>query len=316
MNQRQFDTPPVRESPQLVLTVPTKKPIQCESRQRPSQSSVSPPPPPPPPPVVNSVEATPRRRHDNIVMPSTPTMASSGSEKEKNASAQRMKPAKKENRSLTALIAAGLVKSGKDVLSMNYEGNTFVGTLLEDGNILYNEHCFSSVSGFALTCLREIKPRAGVNGWSSVYYKGKTLHWIWKTLQTMINSGAIHTPQRRKHGLTRNAGSAQVISPAKRAYKKRNILYNEHCFSSVSGFALTCLREIKPRAGVNGWSSVYYKGKTLHWIWKTLQTMINSGAIHTPQRRKHGLTRNAGSAQVISPAKRAYKKRNILYNEH
>ncbi|XP_053556086.1 MPN domain-containing protein [Bombina bombina] len=79
---------------------------------------------------------------------------------------------------LRVLLKDGLIEAGQGVLSIHYLGRKFLGDLLEDGKIRWQENgqAFNSPSAWATHCKRLVNPakKSGC-GWASVRYKGQKL---------------------------------------------------------------------------------------------------------------------------------------------
>lgn len=79
---------------------------------------------------------------------------------------------------LRVLLKDGLIEPGQGVLSIHYLGRKFLGDLLEDGKIIWQEsgQAFNSPSAWATHCKRLVNPakKSGC-GWASVRYKGQKL---------------------------------------------------------------------------------------------------------------------------------------------
>ncbi|XP_023227497.1 MPN domain-containing protein-like [Centruroides sculpturatus] len=79
---------------------------------------------------------------------------------------------------LNMLMNDKILWSGEGVLSIDYLGTKFLGDLLEDGRIRWQEtgEVFSSPSAWAIHCKKLLNPdkKSGC-GWSSIKYKGKKL---------------------------------------------------------------------------------------------------------------------------------------------
>ncbi|XP_018423473.1 PREDICTED: MPN domain-containing protein [Nanorana parkeri] len=79
---------------------------------------------------------------------------------------------------LRVLLKDGLIEPGLGVLSIHYLGRKFLGDLLADGKIIWQEsgQAFNSPSAWATHCKRLVNPakKSGC-GWASVRYKGQKL---------------------------------------------------------------------------------------------------------------------------------------------
>ncbi|XP_073400702.1 MPN domain-containing protein isoform X3 [Dendrobates tinctorius] len=79
---------------------------------------------------------------------------------------------------LRVLLKDGLIEPGQGVLSILYLGRKFIGDLLLDGKIIWQEsgQAFNSPSAWATHCKRLVNPakKSGC-GWASVRYKGQKL---------------------------------------------------------------------------------------------------------------------------------------------
>ncbi|KAG9480705.1 hypothetical protein GDO78_012262 [Eleutherodactylus coqui] len=79
---------------------------------------------------------------------------------------------------LRVLLKDGLIEPGQGVLSILYLGRKFLGDLLVDGKIIWQEsgQAFNSPSAWATHCKRLVNPakKSGC-GWASVRYKGQKL---------------------------------------------------------------------------------------------------------------------------------------------
>ncbi|XP_071969464.1 MPN domain-containing protein isoform X4 [Engystomops pustulosus] len=79
---------------------------------------------------------------------------------------------------LRVLLKDGLIEPGQGVLSIFYLGRKFLGDLLVDGKIIWQEsgQAFNSPSAWATHCKRLVNPakKSGC-GWASVRYKGQKL---------------------------------------------------------------------------------------------------------------------------------------------
>ncbi|XP_074834740.1 MPN domain-containing protein isoform X3 [Carettochelys insculpta] len=79
---------------------------------------------------------------------------------------------------LRVLLKDGLIKPGEGVLSIYYLGKKFLGDLLPDGKITWQEtgQVFNSPSAWATYCKKLVNPakKSGC-GWASVRYKGQKL---------------------------------------------------------------------------------------------------------------------------------------------
>lgn len=79
---------------------------------------------------------------------------------------------------LNMLMNDKILWSGEGVLSIDYLGTKFLGDLLDDGRIRWQEtgEIFSSPSAWAIHCKKLLNPdkKSGC-GWSSIKYKGKKL---------------------------------------------------------------------------------------------------------------------------------------------
>ncbi|XP_063311999.1 MPN domain-containing protein isoform X3 [Pelobates fuscus] len=79
---------------------------------------------------------------------------------------------------LRVLLKDGLIEAGQGVLSIHYLGKKFMGDLLVDGKIRWQENgqAFNSPSAWATHCKRLVNPakKSGC-GWASVRYKGQKL---------------------------------------------------------------------------------------------------------------------------------------------
>ncbi|XP_053151664.1 MPN domain-containing protein isoform X2 [Hemicordylus capensis] len=79
---------------------------------------------------------------------------------------------------LRVLLKDGLIEPGEGVLSIYYLGKKFLGDLLTDGKIVWQEtgQVFNSPSAWATYCKKLVNPakKSGC-GWASVKYKGQKL---------------------------------------------------------------------------------------------------------------------------------------------
>ncbi|XP_077188089.1 MPN domain-containing protein [Paroedura picta] len=79
---------------------------------------------------------------------------------------------------LRVLLKDGLIEPGQGVLSIYYLGKKFLGNLLTDGKIVWQEtgQVFNSPSAWATYCKKLVNPakKSGC-GWASVKYKGQKL---------------------------------------------------------------------------------------------------------------------------------------------
>ncbi|XP_075060901.1 MPN domain-containing protein isoform X2 [Mixophyes fleayi] len=79
---------------------------------------------------------------------------------------------------LRVLLKDGLIEPGQGVLSIDYLGRKFLGDLIADGKIIWQEsgQAFNSPSAWATHCKRLVNPakKSGC-GWASVRYKGQKL---------------------------------------------------------------------------------------------------------------------------------------------
>uniref|UniRef100_A0A8C5M8Z8 MPN domain-containing protein n=1 Tax=Leptobrachium leishanense TaxID=445787 RepID=A0A8C5M8Z8_9ANUR len=79
---------------------------------------------------------------------------------------------------LRVLLKDGLIEAGQGVLSIHYLGKKFMGDLMVDGKIRWQENgqAFNSPSAWATHCKRLVNPakKSGC-GWASVRYKGQKL---------------------------------------------------------------------------------------------------------------------------------------------
>uniref|UniRef100_A0ABM5EM72 MPN domain-containing protein isoform X1 n=1 Tax=Pogona vitticeps TaxID=103695 RepID=A0ABM5EM72_9SAUR len=79
---------------------------------------------------------------------------------------------------LRVLLKDGLIEPGEGVLSIYYLGKKFIGDLLMDGKIVWQEtgQIFNSPSAWATYCKKLVNPakKSGC-GWASVKYKGQKL---------------------------------------------------------------------------------------------------------------------------------------------
>jgi len=88
---------------------------------------------------------------------------------------------------LKVLINHSLLQPGEDVLTTDYKGVRFHGSLLVTGQILYSDNdvsCkFRTPSGFSLYVKKLITPmRKADDGWKSVKYQGQVLEDFKKML--------------------------------------------------------------------------------------------------------------------------------------
>ena len=85
--------------------------------------------------------------------------------------------------SIDDLINRGIISPGKDVLSIQYKTHNSTATLLPNGIIEFrkpdgNYVTYKSLSAFSLDCKRIHNPKIKTDdGWSSVYYKGKSFKY-------------------------------------------------------------------------------------------------------------------------------------------
>jgi hypothetical protein len=78
--------------------------------------------------------------------------------------------------SLRTLVEKGFLQAGRDNLTVNYKGTTFVASLEKDGTIRFEGETFNSASAFSVHSKRKLTPhKQGDDGWKSVYYAGKQL---------------------------------------------------------------------------------------------------------------------------------------------
>ena len=86
------------------------------------------------------------------------------------------------SKGLCALIAAGMLKAGRGVLSVVGHTGSRVAELTEDGRILYQGSAFLSLSGFAMTAL-DLAKRC--NGWTHTLYKAHDSRNTWCSLDSL-----------------------------------------------------------------------------------------------------------------------------------
>ena len=100
--------------------------------------------------------------------------------------------------SIDDLINRGIISPGKDVLSIQYKSHNSIATLLPNGTIEFrkpdgNYVTYKSLSAFSLGCKRIHNPKIRTDdGWSSVYYKGKSFlsirNEMFKSIEQCKNS--------------------------------------------------------------------------------------------------------------------------------
>lgn len=77
---------------------------------------------------------------------------------------------------LKDLIDSGLIKAGRDNITVTYKGITYTASLQKDGLIAYQGRKFSSATAFSIHCKRLQTPnKQGDDGWKSVLYEGTQL---------------------------------------------------------------------------------------------------------------------------------------------
>ena len=81
--------------------------------------------------------------------------------------------------SLKLLIDAGLVKAGRNALSLRYKKTRIAADLLENGSIVWNGHTFQTVSSFSMFAKRVTNAQVKTdNGWDHVCFRGVPLATI------------------------------------------------------------------------------------------------------------------------------------------
>ena len=73
-------------------------------------------------------------------------------------------------RTVKAMIDAGVIKSGIDVLHVPHKGMDYLATLTSTGEIIYEKKSFNTLS--ALSAFVKNRPD---NGWTSTLYEGRML---------------------------------------------------------------------------------------------------------------------------------------------
>jgi hypothetical protein len=81
--------------------------------------------------------------------------------------------------SLKLLVDAGLVKPGRNALSLQYKKKRITADLLENGSIVWNGHIFWTVSSFSMYAKRITNAQVKTdNGWDHVCHRGVPLATI------------------------------------------------------------------------------------------------------------------------------------------
>ena len=86
------------------------------------------------------------------------------------------------SKGLRALIAAGLLKAGRGVLSVVGHTGSQVAELTEDGRILYQGRAYLTPTSFAMAALNLARR---CNGWTHTLYKAHGSHNTWCSLDSL-----------------------------------------------------------------------------------------------------------------------------------
>lgn len=87
-------------------------------------------------------------------------------------------PQGKKGRGVTVqdLVLAGLLLPGRNKMSVQYKGTSYVANLSQEGQIVYQGHNFQSATAFSMYCKRLQTPnKQGDDGWKSVLYENQPL---------------------------------------------------------------------------------------------------------------------------------------------
>ena len=189
---------------------------------------------------------------------------------------------------MKAMIDAGVITSGSDVLHVPHKGMDYVATLTSQGEIFFEEKKFKTVS--ALTAFIKNRPD---NGWTSTLYNGRMLS---DYRSTEVEGGQGKKKKKKKKSGRRSSSCTSSTSSGNGAGKKPRyctmkamidagvitsgsdvlhvphkgmdyvatltsqgeIFFEEKKFKTVS--ALTAFIKNRPD---NGWTSTLYNGRML-----------------------------------------------------